>query len=81
MQHRIYWAVDVDVVGDIVIDEGKVFVSSKMGDVPGVAGDEIVHRNDRVAFGQETITEMRANKASAASDEYTQWSDLPTMSS
>ena len=81
MQHRIHRAVDVDVVGDIVMDEGKVFVSSEMGDVPGIAGDEIVHRNDRMTLSEKTITEMRANKASAASNEYTQRSNLPTMSS
>ncbi len=43
-----------------------------MGDIPCIASDKIVHRNNGMAFGQKTITQMRTQKTSAASDKDTQ---------
>jgi hypothetical protein len=54
------------VVRDIVVDELEAWVSSKMGDVIGAAGDQVVNANDRVPFGNESIAQVRTEKTSAA---------------
>jgi hypothetical protein len=48
--------------------EGKAFVSLQVGDVFGVAGDEVIQPNHFMSFRQETVAEVRAEKSSGASD-------------
>ena len=42
----------------------------EMGEVFGASGDEIVDACDFVAFGEETLAEVGADKASSAGDQY-----------
>ena len=60
---------EIDVGGDVVVDELEVGAGAQMGDVVEVAGEEIIHGNDAVSFGQETIAEVRSKETGAAGDE------------
>ena len=48
----------------------KRFVPHQMGDVVGVPGDEVVEPDHRVAVREESVAEMRAEKAGGAGDEH-----------
>ncbi len=66
MQDGIHRAVDEDVLGDVVLEELEPLVAEQVGDVPDVTGDQVVDGGDAIAFGQQTVAEMRAEKAGAA---------------
>ena len=51
VQHEVDRAVDVDVVGDVVLDEREVAVG-QVRDVGGVAGQEVVDADDRRSRGR-----------------------------
>ena len=67
MENVVHGAGEIDVLRDIVMDELEVRVAGEMGDVVGVARDEIVDGDDAVAFGKQAVGEMGAEKTSAAS--------------
>ena len=46
------------VVGDIGVDEREPFVAEVVLDVAGLAGDEVVDRDDLVSSSQQRIAEM-----------------------
>ena len=71
MHNGIQLARDEDVVGDVVADEGEVFVAAEVGDVFGFAGDEVIHADDLVAFFEEEIAEVGTEESGSAGDEYT----------
>src|SRR5258708_6556201 len=50
---------------DILLNKLKPRLVLKVFDVADTAGDEIVYANHLMAFGQQRITEMRANEACA----------------
>jgi hypothetical protein len=65
----IDWAVDGDVVGDIVPDEGVVRVVGEVSDVLERAGDEIIDGDDADAFLEEAVREVRTEEPCAAGDD------------
>jgi hypothetical protein len=68
MEDVIDGAGEVDELGDVVVDEVEVLVAGEMGDVVGIAGDEVVHGDDAMALGEESVDEMGAEEAGAAGD-------------
>ena len=56
------------IVRDIVLDVGKIVYAKQMRYVGKITCDQIVHCNDFIAFAQETITEMRAEKPGSPCD-------------
>jgi len=69
MEDVVDAAGEVDEVGDVVVDEFEVFVAGEMGDVVGIARDEVVDGDDVVALGEEAVDEMGAEEAGAAGDD------------
>ena len=70
MQDGVDAPVDVDEVGDVVLDEPEALVARQVRDVVGVAGDEVVHADDRVALREEAVAKMRAEEPRPAGDEH-----------
>ena len=56
-------------IGNIVLEELEIGIAGEMADVRSVAGDQIVDRNDVMAFGQQTVDQVRSQKARATSDD------------
>src|SRR4029077_12239360 len=54
-------------IGNVVLDELEIGIAGKMSNVRRVAGYQIVDRNDAMAFGQESIDQVRSQEACAAS--------------
>jgi hypothetical protein len=71
-----------EVVGDIIVHEAEVRVARVMGDVRRVAGDQVVHRGDAPAFGQQPVAQMRSQKTGPSRDKSVSFhSILPDFSS
>ena len=68
MQHEVDRAVDVDVVGDVVLDEREVAVG-EVRDVGGVAGQQVVDADDRVVAIEQRFGQMRSDEAGGAGDD------------
>ena len=68
MQDEVDRSVDVDVVGDVVLDEGEVAVR-QMRDVGRIAGEEVVDPNHLVIAIEQRFGEMRADEAGRAGDD------------
>jgi hypothetical protein len=64
-------AVDVNIVGHVVLHEPEPILSQlkEMLDVFRISGHEVVHADDLMALFDETIAEMRSEKAGSAGDE------------
>ena len=68
MQHVVHRPFDVDVVGDVVLDELEVAVA-QMRDVRDVAGQQVVDADDRVAAIEQRFREMRADEPGGTGDD------------
>ena len=55
-----------DEIGDVVLDELEVFVAGEMPNVRGVASDQVIDCDGAMTFGQQSISQVRPQKASAA---------------
>src|SRR5690349_19853346 len=71
MEYRIQGAVDIDVVCGVMFDKTKILISREMSNVTGIPRNQVIHCNDGVSLCEEAITQMRAEKTRATSDEYT----------
>ena len=69
MPHIVHLTGDVDEVGDIVVDELVVLIPREMLDVRDIARDEVVDRNDAVAFLEQPVREMGSQKPGSAGDD------------
>jgi len=68
MQYEVDRTVDVDIVGDVVLDEQEVAVL-QVGDVRRIAGEEIVDADDRVAAIEKSFGEVRADETGCSGDD------------
>jgi hypothetical protein len=57
---------DGDGVGNILPFERKVFISNQVNQVFPVSGDEIIHSDHFVTFGEHPVTKMRTEKAGSS---------------
>src|SRR5262245_48772168 len=81
VKNRIERPLDKHIVGDIMLDIAEAIVARQVRDVVGMAGDQVVHRDDRMALGQEAVAQVGAEKASAAGDQDTHWSKFSSIAS
>ena len=72
MEDVVDLAVDLDRLGDIVLDEPETGVLEQACDVSASAGQQIVHADDLVAVAQETLAEMRSDEPRPAGDDRSQ---------
>jgi len=70
VQHGVDLARDEDEIRYVVPDKREIRVAGQMGKIFRTAGDEIVHADHLMTFGQQAVAEMRAEEAGCASDEY-----------
>ena len=77
MQHDVDRPVDVDVVGDVVLDEHEV-AAGEMGDVGEIAGQQVVDADDRTVAVEQCLGQMGADEArgSRNDDAFFHWSRL-----
>ena len=68
VKHEIHRTLDVERLRNIVLDEAEFRNSVEMGDVPGVAGDEIIKRDHMESVGQQAVDQVGADEAGTAGD-------------
>jgi hypothetical protein len=64
-------ALQVEVLGDILLDEAEVLSAEQMGNVVQGAREQVVHADDGMALREQPVTEVRAEEAGAAGHEGT----------
>ena len=62
MEHEIHETVHIEVLCDVLPHELELANLRQVGDVLLAPGDEIVHRNDFVSFGEKTFGKMRTQE-------------------
>jgi hypothetical protein len=55
-------ALDVDVVGDVVMEKLETMMADEVGYVFRTAGNEIIDGEDGVTLSEEAVAQMRAEK-------------------
>src|SRR4051812_884963 len=56
-------------IRNVVLDELEIRIAGEMTDVCGVAGDQVVDRDDAMTFREQAIRQMRSQKTRAAGDD------------
>jgi hypothetical protein len=56
-------------IGNVVLDEMEILVAREVANVRGVARDQVVDRDDAMAFRQQPIDQVRTQKTRATSDD------------
>src|SRR6476469_1900587 len=69
VEHAVELALHVRVGRDVVVDELVALLAREMGDVVGMAGDEVVEAYDFVPVRQKSIGEVRPEKPGWAGDQ------------
>ena len=72
MQHVVDRPVDLDRLGDIVLDELERRVGRQVRDVAATAGQQVVHADDLVAVAEEPLAKMRPDESRATGDDRSQ---------
>jgi hypothetical protein len=78
MKHPVHWAVHLDRLGDVVLDEVEVAVSREVCDVPKRTGDQVVDPHNRVTLREQTVAEMRTYEPGRAGKDKSQ--QIPPLS-
>ena len=69
VQHEVHRAVDVDVVGDVVLDERRNRGSARCAMFADVARQQVVDADDRVVAVEQRLGEMGADEAGGAGND------------
>src|SRR5438046_2664245 len=72
MQDVLDRPIDLDRLGDVVLDKSKRGVADIVCDVAAIAGQEVVHANDFIAVIQESVAEVRPNESRSSGDDGSQ---------
>jgi hypothetical protein len=80
VEHAFEWPLHLDEVGHVVQDQLKVWVALQVVEVGPVAGDEIVHPDHPVAYREQAVAEMRAEKPGGAAYEDAHATGRPILS-
>src|SRR5262245_37519840 len=70
MQDSIHFAAYIDVIGNIMLVEGKFFIPHQVCDVFATASDKIIQSDHLMSVGKEAVAKMRAEKSGRLSDQY-----------
>src|SRR5690625_5947593 len=71
MQDQIQIALDVDEVGDIVLDKVKIGIAEQVLDIDHTACKQVVHADHPIPFVEKPVTEVGAEKPGSTGYEYT----------
>jgi hypothetical protein len=66
---EVHGTVEVEILGDVLLDEAEVRVASEVLDIVGGAGDQVVDDDDTVAAGKEDIDEVGAEETGTTGDD------------
>ena len=69
MQDVVELTRNVDVLGDVLLDEVEAFLAEEMRDVLDVPGQEVVHRDHLATIGEHALAEVRAEEAGTTGDQ------------
>jgi hypothetical protein len=69
MEDHVHRPIDVDVLGDVVVDELEARVAEQVSDVAAVPGREIVEGDDLVALADQPIRQMRSDEPCPTRDD------------
>jgi hypothetical protein len=78
MQEGVHRIVDVKRLADIVVERLEVAVASKVGDVAGRPGDQVINAEDLPAIGEQPLAEVGAEEARAPGDDRPASYERPT---
>jgi hypothetical protein len=78
MQEGVHRIVDVKRLADIVVERFEVTVASKVGDVAGRPGDEVINAEDLPALGEQPFAEVGAEETRAPGDDRPASYERPT---
>src|SRR5258707_14150351 len=70
VQEGVDGAFNVNEGSNVVLDEEEPLTAGQVLNVGSVAGDEVVHGDNIMTLGQETVAQVRPKKTGAAGDEY-----------
>ena len=65
MKNVIHRPGQIDKVCDVMFDKLKLGITGQVGDIIGIAGQQIIENDDPVTFGEQSVTEMRPQKTRA----------------
>jgi hypothetical protein len=68
VQHDVHRAVDVDVVGDVVLDELEI-QASQVSDVGNVSGQQVVDPDNAVALLEQGLGQVRSDESGGAGND------------
>lgn len=69
MKYETHCPINEHVLRYIMLNEAERFIANEMSNIPHVSGDEIVDCRDTISFGEELITEVRAEKARSSGND------------
>ncbi len=69
MEHVVHRSIDLDRLGDIVLDEAERRPLQEGGQVTAAAGQQVVDADDLIAVAQESLAEMRADETRSTGDD------------
>jgi hypothetical protein len=65
MKHIINFAVEEDVFRDIVVKKPEAGIAEQVCNVGSIAGNQIIDANNGMSLGEQSVAEMRSEKAGA----------------
>ena len=65
MKNKIDSFIHSDVIRDIILDELKLRIPDEVGNVGGIAGDEVIDADDAVPLGDQAIAEVGTEESCA----------------
>jgi hypothetical protein len=75
MENIVDGSVDLDRLGNVVIDEAEAGISLEVRDIARAARQKVVDAEDLMPLLEESLAEVRADKAGASCDDRSQVKD------
>ena len=60
---------DEKILRDVLLDEAEILVAGEVLDVGEVSGDQVIDRDHPMAFREQAVGQVRAEKPGAAGDD------------
>jgi hypothetical protein len=72
MQHVVDRSVDIDGLGDVVIEKSKRRIVDQVRDVAVTAGQKVIHADHLIAVAQESFAQVRSDEPRSSGDDCSQ---------
>jgi hypothetical protein len=69
VDHGVERATEMEVLGDILLDELKSLLTNTVGQVVSTAGNQVVENHYLVAALEQMVSQVRAEKARSTGDQ------------